>query len=272
MKKIFSALVALLLCCAMVTSAFAGDFTPSVSNKGAPDIVPVYDQNGNPQLGTLNGASGSVDSYVEDDCLIVTSIANLADSDEIPDSSAAMLLFVYNGLSSGEMQLPYDKMGYGLSADNTAIRDLFDVTWMCGDHPEELNEPGTTLTLTFDLGIAPGTKVHALTYKNNEWNPIAKVINNGNGTVTCVFEHLCPVAFVVETGVATGGLLGDVNSDGVVDSLDAMLILRWDAELIGADALNLNVGDVNGDKLVDSVDAMLILRLDAELIDKLPAA
>ena len=68
------------------------------------------------------------------------------------------------------------------------------------------------------------------------------------------------------------GLLGDVNSDGLVDALDAMLILRWDAELIGADALNLDVGDVNGDGMVDSVDAMLILRLDAELIAKLPAA
>ena len=69
-----------------------------------------------------------------------------------------------------------------------------------------------------------------------------------------------------------GGLLGDVNGDGLVDTLDSMLILRWDAELIGADALNLKMGDTNGDGLVDTLDSMLILRLDAELIDKLPAA
>ena len=68
------------------------------------------------------------------------------------------------------------------------------------------------------------------------------------------------------------GLLGDVNGDGLVDTLDAMLILRWDAELIEADKLNLKDGDANGDGLVDTLDAMLILRLDAELIDKLPAA
>ena len=63
-----------------------------------------------------------------------------------------------------------------------------------------------------------------------------------------------------------------MNGDSLVDTLDAMLILRWDAELIGADELNLKAGDVNGDTLVDTLDAMLILRLDAELIDKLPAA
>ena len=68
------------------------------------------------------------------------------------------------------------------------------------------------------------------------------------------------------------GLLGDVNGDSLVDTLDAMLILRWDAELIDTDELNLKMGDVNGDTLVDTLDAMLILRLDAELIDKLPAA
>ena len=65
-------------------------------------------------------------------------------------------------------------------------------------------------------------------------------------------------------------LLGDVNSDGVVDSDDAYLILCYDAELIGADCLDLAAGDVTGDGLVDSDDAYCVLMFDAELVDGLP--
>jgi hypothetical protein len=38
-----------------------------------------------------------------------------------------------------------------------------------------------------------------MTYKNNEWNPVVSTVNNGDGTVTCTFEHLCPVEFSVKT-------------------------------------------------------------------------
>lgn len=87
------------------------------------------------------------------------------------------------------------------------------------------------------------------------------------------FENgVCTICGEKDPNFQPAGLLGDVNGDSLVDTLDAMLILRWDAELIGADELNLKAGDVNGDTLVDTLDAMLILRLDAELIDKLPAA
>lgn len=63
-------------------------------------------------------------------------------------------------------------------------------------------------------------------------------------------------------------LLGDVNGDGWVDSLDAALILQYDAgikEDLSDSALK--AADVNGDDWVDSIDASMILRYDAGIIE-----
>jgi hypothetical protein len=61
-----------------------------------------------------------------------------------------------------------------------------------------------------------------------------------------------------------------VNDDGVVNSVDALLVLQYDAELI-ASLPNLPSGDANGNGRVNSVDAALILQFDAGLIDQLPS-
>ena len=60
--------------------------------------------------------------------------------------------------------------------------------------------------------------------------------------------------------------LGDINQDGVINYLDAMMALRHDAELITLTDVQLLAGDVNGDGSVNSLDAILILRYDAGLI------
>lgn len=58
-------------------------------------------------------------------------------------------------------------------------------------------------------------------------------------------------------------LIGDVNSDGLVDNLDAAWILKYDASLMA----EISNGDVNNDGLTDSLDAALILKFDAGMID-----
>ncbi len=61
--------------------------------------------------------------------------------------------------------------------------------------------------------------------------------------------------------------LGDVNQDGDVNYLDAMMVLRYDAMLIELDENQFLAGDVNDDGEVNSLDAIRILRYDAGLID-----
>ena len=64
-------------------------------------------------------------------------------------------------------------------------------------------------------------------------------------------------------------LLGDVNSDGVVDAGDAVVISRYDAGLISLTDEQLIAGDVNGDGAVDAGDAVIISRYDAGFISSL---
>ena len=208
MRRVFACIVALMVCAAMVLPVAASTFTPSVTNKPAPRIVPMMDPDGNPVWGEIL-EDGVVIDYLYEGCLIVTSVADAPTSTEIPDDSEDLLLSVYSKLQSGEMKLPYDKLG--LKEKNAVIRDLFDATFVCGDadslfavdHPEVLEPEGVVLRITFDLGVAATDKIHTMTYKDGQWNPIVKTVNNGDGTVTCTFEKLCPVVFVMETAEDT---------------------------------------------------------------------
>lgn len=63
--------------------------------------------------------------------------------------------------------------------------------------------------------------------------------------------------------------LGDVNGDGLVNSVDAALLLQLEAGLIDS-VRYMNNADVNEDGDINSVDAQLILQFEADLIDSLP--
>lgn len=62
---------------------------------------------------------------------------------------------------------------------------------------------------------------------------------------------------------------GDVNMDGNVDSLDAALVLKYDAGIFDdeyyANTYGVLAGDINQDGSVDSIDAAQILKYDAGL-------
>lgn len=62
--------------------------------------------------------------------------------------------------------------------------------------------------------------------------------------------------------------LGDVGCDGVVNSIDAALILQFDAGLIDSLVCPENA-DVSEDGNINAIDATIILQLDAGLIDSL---
>ena len=66
-------------------------------------------------------------------------------------------------------------------------------------------------------------------------------------------------------------LIGDVNNDGRVNAIDAMLTLRAGTALISFDKLQGLAADVNGDGAVNSTDAVLILRYAIGMIDSFKA-
>lgn len=203
MKRFLSLIVAMTLCVALLASyAFAEEFVPSIGDKDHPEIVPVEGDT----IGQIIGEGDQIISDVDSGCLVVTPVSEANTSTDIPADAKDTLLDVYDQLSNGSMELPYDS---SVNPDDMVIRDLFDLSFLCDEHPEMLADGGT-LKITFDLGVAAGDTVVAMVYVGGEWISV-ELINNGDGTVTCFFDQVCPVAFAVkqtETPPQTGDFSG----------------------------------------------------------------
>ena len=126
-----------------------------------------------------------------------------------------------------------------------------NVTDMVSASSESLTDGTTEITLQFGRDQTMYRNATANGEKMTAGNKIAAItttiqIRVGEGTVTW----------------------GDVNGDGKVNSTDAVLILRYAAQL-GVD-IDTAAADVNGDGKINSTDAVLILRYAAQLITKFP--
>ncbi|MEE1327293.1 MAG: hypothetical protein UHS47_01975, partial [Oscillospiraceae bacterium] len=106
-----------------------------------------------------------------------------------------------------------------LADANMVIRDLFDARWTCEEHPEMIAPEGVVLEITFDLGVVEDAEIFVTTYdeETKAWTGIVKTVNNGDGTVTCTFEHLCAIAFS----------MGIVEDPAPVEEPAGMGILLW---------------------------------------------
>ena len=182
MRKIICLLCVLVLCVGLACPVFAAQntFVPSITSKDTPDIDDA-------QMGEDKGS----------DCLEVSSIDDARVAGDKATEDQQELLDLYAKLENGSMKLPLD--------GSFVIRDLISVTFDqvgCIDpshgHEEWLAEPGNCIDLTFDLGVSRGTDVQVLVYKDGQWTPAEKVVNNGDGTVTCTLEDLGTIAFCVE--------------------------------------------------------------------------
>lgn len=200
MKKFICLLAAIAVIACMTTAVFAdtGSFVPSITYKDGPDI----------ESAVLEGEDVSA-------CLIVTSITGAREqSTDITQAARDLLLQVYEDLSSGDMKLPIE--------NDYVIRELVDVSFRlttCEQaghgHMQWLDQENTSVTVRFDLGVDADATVTVMTYRDGVWEPIESVTNLGDGTVVCVFEHLCPVAFCVETEKTSGGDTPSPTGDGI---------------------------------------------------------
>lgn len=144
----------------------------------------------------------------------------------------------------------FDKTGMVVTA-TLSDGSTRDVTDMVSASSEPLKDGTTEITLQFGRDQTMYRNATANGEKMTAGNKIAAItttiqIRVGEGTVTW----------------------GDVNGDGKVNSTDAVLILRYAAQL-GVD-IDTAAADVNGDGKINSTDAVLILRYAAQLITKFP--
>lgn len=223
MKKLTCLLLALALCLSIAAPVFATeneDFVPSITYKPSPEIVPVKDEDGQEAIGVIRDEKGEIIDYVDHGCLEITPIAHIWDpEEEVPEDVERLLTFVYEELNADKMEIPYEKHDADLEKTNMVIRDLFDARWACEEHRIMVEENGILFEITFDLGISADTPIYAMTYDEEaeEWSPVVKTVNNGDGTVTCTFEHLCAIEFSMPVAAA----------NAPVDDVPTMTIWPW---------------------------------------------
>lgn len=220
MKRFFAIITVVMMCVSLMVPAMAAqEFTPSVTNKPAPEVI----------IAHILDEEGNVIQEVEKECLIITPVSEVETSTEIPEASRVILRDVYAKLLDGSMTIPYEKHNDNLDPSKMVIRDLFDATFVCTECPALLEPEGVVLEIVFDLNIAAGVEVYTMTYKENEWNPIVSTVNNGDGTVTATFEKLCPIEFSINTGTTPPSVTGDqsVSLWGIIaiGALAAIVVL-----------------------------------------------
>lgn len=178
MKKVWKTLTVLLICLSLVCSVCAAGFVDSITYKDHPEVVETEDGD----LAVLYDEDGNVIGYLNEDCIVIKSVGD--------QDAPQTLLDIYDALKNGTVEIPY--------GDDTdwVVRDLFDVSLICDDHPEMLEEGGQ-LVITLDLGVSADTKVNAMVYTNGEWRSAVSMVNNGDGTVTITLDVVGVIAISV---------------------------------------------------------------------------
>lgn len=232
MKKLICMITALVMCLSLVAPVLAtedGVFVPSITYKPNPEIVPVENDYGLEAIGVIRNEEGEILDYVDHGCLEITPIAYVWDDEiEVPEEVEQLLTFVYEELNNDKMEIPYEKHEADLAASNMVIRDLFDARWACEEHEDMIAEEGVYFEITFDLGVMSDVPIYVMTYdeETKEWTPVVKTVNNGDGTVTCTFEHLCAIEFSMPVETADAPVVdGDDAKEPVLWPWIILLIL-----------------------------------------------
>ena len=203
--RIFAVILAVLV---LSTSVFADNFTPSVEQKGSPEIVVNTDSEGKEIAGVISDAKNDLVANVPSGDIILTSVADAAAA-STPEAVKAALQAAQTQIKNAAnvaALLSAEDAEALKNVKNPVVRDLICIT-LTGDHADKLAVDGNTITITFNLGLGANDFLAVMqNYESDKWNMVAadnvKVLANGNVEVT--FDSVSPVAFVVENPQGAG--------------------------------------------------------------------
>lgn len=213
MKKAISLILSLVIVLGLSIPAFAAEFRPSVPSKDHPEIIP--------QL--FNGIS--FDALILDESNEVVEGVHLV-THKNPDGEIIITAYSEIETADGRVNVVYMETSYQevLSARSLKelhdlipaemiVRDFFDIT-LVGTYKDIFKE-GKKLQIRFDIGAELKEKIMALTRCSDEsgWEFVESVTINPDGTVTIIFDKLCPVIFLTEKdGAVESPATSDINT------------------------------------------------------------
>ena len=95
------------------------------------------------------------------------------------------------------------------------------------------------------------------------------ILNSKCIAFICVLFVLINLTGVVAIA-SNNSIMGDVDQNGVIDSSDALQVLKHAAKLITIEGDYLILSDVDANDTIDAEDALYILQFAAKIIDKFP--
>lgn len=202
LKKIFAILMCVALMAALLLPVTAAEFTPSVSGKDAPDIVPVVGPDGREYAGVIYDEDGNIIAYVPASQIIITPISAAGSAlDEIRERLEAAYGELTNTDDLSKLYSGLSDLLDDVDIADLVVRDLFDVH-VTGEYADYLAQDGNTLTITFNLESDSALLAAVLQYLGeNGWTGImgTSIVRNGR-YVTITIDHPGTLAFLFDNG------------------------------------------------------------------------
>ncbi len=204
-KKISILLLTAALLCVGAVPAFADNFTPSVTQKEAPTIVPMKEADGKEVAAIIYDKDNNEIRGISADEITVTPLSEREKASETVKESLDKAYADIEGAKSlkdlcPEVVTTLSGITDEVKVEDLVVRDLFDV-----EIPEEdeelLQQAGNHLTLKFDLGIEQDALLMAMVNcDGTKWEMVDQkgIVINSDGTVTVTFDKFCPVAFITD--------------------------------------------------------------------------
>lgn len=175
MKKLMTLVLAICMLLA-ATTAFAADFTPSVTAKAAPGVLIAWIEE--IETGKI------VKELKIDEEIVFTAVSEREDAEDADITARLKASYeaILNAASLAELGLA--------GAENMIVRDLFDIALY-----DVAVEEGQVLKVKFQTN-AP----HAVAVNAAEWTLglADTIVDNGDDTITVTFPNAGTVAFLVD--------------------------------------------------------------------------
>ncbi len=206
-KKVFATILCFIMAVGMSFTAFAAEFTPSVSAKSAPTVVGFSASNGTKYAAAIYGSDGKLIKNVPEGNLIITpySKMNSAQNSQIKNN----LQSSYNQIQAANSFVDLcpgvagavKAYSASINVNNLVAKDLFDVS-VTGEYADLLNQAGNYIEIKFNLSASSDALASVLQYVNGEWVAIspANIIRNGF-EVTLRLDNAGSVVFLYDKDV-----------------------------------------------------------------------